>query len=84
VVAAALQGRQVGRVDHPGLLNDQAGVAQLRRDRGPVDAEVGWPKDGPEVVAVLTQPLGDRGGFGEELVGPGAVAPEAVNLCETG
>jgi hypothetical protein len=65
VMGTALQRRQLGGVDRPGLLDDPAGVAQLHRDRGPMDTEVGGPKDGPQVVAVRTQPLGDHPGLGE-------------------
>jgi hypothetical protein len=39
-----------------------------------MDADVGRPKDGPQVVAIRTQPLGDDAGLGEELIGPTAIA----------
>jgi hypothetical protein len=74
VMGAALQRRQPRWVDRPSLLDDPAGIAQLHRDRGPMDADVGGPKDGPEVVAVRTQPLGDHPGLGEKLVGPSPIA----------
>jgi hypothetical protein len=39
-----------------------------------MDADVGGPKDGPEVVAVRTQPLGDHPGLGKKLIRPSPIA----------
>src|SRR5215218_2134890 len=74
MVATALQRREMRRVDRPSLFDYPASVAQLHRHRRRMDGNIGWPKDGPEVVAILTQPLRGRRSFGQELVGPNAIA----------
>jgi hypothetical protein len=80
-MGAAFQRRQLRGVDRPGLLYGPAGVAQLHRDRGPVNAHVGGSKDGPEVVAIRTQPLGDHASLGEELGGPSASTATSPAAC---
>ena len=75
MVATALQRREMRWVDRPSLFDYSASVAQLHRHRRSMDANIGWPKDGPEVVAVLTQPLRGRRSLGKKLVGASAIAP---------
>jgi hypothetical protein len=40
-----------------------------------MDADIGGPKDGPKVVAIRTQPLGDHAGLGKKLIGSSPIAP---------